>query len=407
VTDEKDDAFETPLPDIEGTWPAPPRTWSYSSLTAATACPRRWMLGRASYPKIWDKFGYPPRPVVPALAGSAMHHVLETIVGALHSHGCTSVNAPETVAVLKELGGYSALLQRAVDRELGKLEENPRAAPVFDAVATVLRQRIPEMRQQVQAVIARTELNPAPTGSGGAPPPEGRVPLAPGTHPEVELYVPALRFAGRADLLSLESDGCVLTDYKTGSPDPHHLEQLRIYALLWSRDEERNPTGVLADRLVIAYTTHDEVKAGPSEDDLDQLASTLATRVHDAETELSYRPPPAKPAPDMCRLCGVRHLCDDYWPSEAAAANSPAATAPGSFVDAEVSIVQRNGPRSWLVAFDRDDKTALLRTPGETTPFRPGDRVRILDVVHGQDDESETTILSMTQTSEAYVIRQQ
>lgn len=405
MTDGQDD-FKTPLPDIEGKWPALPGTWSYSSLTTATECPRRWMLSRASYPRVWDKFGYPPRPVLPALVGSAMHHVLETIVGALHVRGCASVNAPETVAVLKELGGYSALLQRAVDRQLDELEKNPRAAPAFDAVAMTLRQRIPEMRQHVQAVIARTELNPAPGSTGGGSPPEGRLPLAPGTHPEVELYVPALRFAGRADLLSLESDMCVLTDYKTGSPDPRHLEQLRIYALLWSRDEERNPTGVLAERLVIAYATHDEVHEGPTADELEQLASTITTRVRDAESELSRRPPPAKPAAEMCRLCAVRHLCNDYWPSEAAVANSPAGTPPGSFVDSEVSILRRNGPRSWLVALGPDDTTALLRTPSEAAPFRPGDQMRVLDVVHGEDEESETTILSMTQASEAYVIRQ-
>jgi PD-(D/E)XK nuclease superfamily len=399
------DAFQTPLPDVDGTWPPLPEWWSYSSLTAATECPRRWMLARASYPSVWERSGYPPRPGLPALAGSVIHGVLETVVGALHAKACGSVSDPQTVAVLKELGGYSSLLERAVDRELGQLDSNPRAVPVRDALATSLRQRIPEMRQRVQAVVARVTLNPAAVGVGDGRPPEDRLPLPKGTHPEVELRVPALRFTGRADLLSLEDDACTLTDYKTGSPDPHHIQQLRLYALLWSRDEELNPAHVLAERLVIAYATHDEEHEGPSAEELDHLASALAADVGDTEAELSRRPPPAKPAAEMCRLCAVRHLCDDYWPSEAATANSPSATPPGTFVDCETSIVQRNGPRSWLIALGPEDATALLRTPTEAAPFRTGDRVRLLDVVHGRDEDSDTTILTMTQTSEAYVVR--
>jgi hypothetical protein len=402
----EENGFRTPLPDVEGIWPRLPEVWSFSSLTEAVECPRRWTLARASYPKVWERSGYPARPVLPALVGSAVHHVLEVVLAKLHAERCSSVSDPRTASVLRELGGYTALLEDAVNRELERLRGNPRASQVFDALATALRQRIPEMRQRVQVVIARARLNPAPLGAGTGAPSQARLPLAKGTHPEVELRVPALRFAGRADLVSLEDDACTLTDYKTGSPDPHHLEQIRIYALLWTRDEELNPTGIPTARLVIAYATHDDVHGAPSSADLEEIAASLTARIRDAEDELSSRPPPAKPAAEMCRLCAVRHLCDDYWPSEAARTNSPAMAPPGSFVDCEATISQRNGPRSWLIALHPDESAALLRTASEATPFRAGDRVRLLDLVHGKDDDTDTTILTMTQMSEAYVVRE-
>src|SRR5205823_2534020 len=129
------------------------------------------------------------------------------------------------------------------------------------------------------------------------------------------------------------SDDCVLTDYKTGAPDEHHTDQLRLYALLWSRDEQVNPRRLRASSLVIAYTTHDELIDGPEQEELEALGNTLENRVSRAEGTLARRPPPAHPAPDMCRLCSVRQLCDDYWESEAALANSPHGAPSGSFVD--------------------------------------------------------------------------
>jgi hypothetical protein len=54
---------------------------------------------------------------------------------------------------------------------------------------------------------------------------------------------------------------------------------------------------------------------------------------------------------------------------------------------------------------ERDDSSALLRTPSEAASFRAGDRVRLLDLVHGKDEDNDATILTMTRMSEAYVVR--
>src|SRR5579859_4395809 len=102
--------FTAGVRDSDGRWPAPPRTWSYSSLRDATECPRRWMLSRATYPKIWSRWGYPPRPTLPILVGDVVHGILEVLVRSFREQGCTSLADPATVKVLKDLGGYTKLV---------------------------------------------------------------------------------------------------------------------------------------------------------------------------------------------------------------------------------------------------------------------------------------------------------
>lgn len=402
------DCFATALPGVDGVWPPPPSTWSYSSLREASECPRRWTLSRATYPGIWERPGYPQRPVLPAVIGNVMHWALETILVSLHGAGCTSITDPRTVAVLRDLGGYSVLLESGIDREVQRLAANPRAAQAVPSLETAMRLRVPEMRQRVQAVVGRATLNPADVGVGDsdATSPRQRGPLGEGTYPEVDLRVDRLRFTGRADLITIVDDECVLTDYKTGAPDADHLAQLRVYALLWSRDANLNPAVALASQLVIAYPTHDDIHDGPTSEELDLLERDLAARIADAEADLSRRPPPARPTAEMCRLCSVRHICEDYWPSEAAAANGPKAAEPGSFVDCELAVLQRNGPRSWLVALEHHGEArGLLRTPTAATTFRQGERLRILGVAYGRDEDTDTAILTLTQTSETFALR--
>ena len=42
---------DTAIEGISGLRPEVPALWSYSSLTTLEACPRRWMLERADYPR--------------------------------------------------------------------------------------------------------------------------------------------------------------------------------------------------------------------------------------------------------------------------------------------------------------------------------------------------------------------
>lgn len=392
--------IQTLVRDSNGQWPAPPRVWSYSSLREAEDCPRRWMLSRASYPTIWSHRGYPPRPTTSSLFGEVVHSVLETVLGELHAARCQSLGDPAAIEVLKELGGYSKMALCAIDERLSRLEGNPRIAARIEDLRTSLYSRVPEIRRLVQQIVSRTSLLPVKGVSAGPKSPSKRSALSPGSHPEVELRARDLRFVGRADLLSIVDGACEITDYKTGTPENHHADQLRTYALLWTRDVELNPCGLPVRRLVLAYPTRDCQVDPPTVAAIDGLAAEVEGRISQAEQYLEERPPPARPSPSMCRLCGVRQLCDDYW--NQLGDLMPPSSESFEWFDYEGIVVNQNGPRSWLL--QGNDATLLVRTSSETSDFHIGDRVRLLNLLRGRDADSPVSIGSLTQSSESFFL---
>ena len=393
-------SFTPRVRDSGGQWPAPPATWSYSSLRDATDCPRRWMLSRATYPGLWDRRGYPPQPSLTALAGDIIHATVDTVLTALRAHGCRTSADPAAVAVLKGIGGYTRLVEDGIAAALATLAGNPRAAGKTAALGTALQLKVPEMRQRIQSIIARAPVSLAADDPAAAAP--GRPgPLPAGSYPEADLRAPDLRLAGRADLLTVTADGCEITDYKTGSADPRHADQVRLYALIWSRDTALNPGGLPARRLILSYPSRDEEVQPPTAADLDALAADTAAQITAAETALRDRPPPARPSGVNCALCGVRQLCDDYW---AFLANRPAgeSRAPG-WLDFEGTAIRQNGPRSWLLASQADGSQLLLRTLTEQVPFAAGDRLRVLGLRHAAPDAA-VPAAAMTPMSEIFIL---
>jgi CRISPR/Cas system-associated exonuclease Cas4 (RecB family) len=230
-----------------------------------------------------------------------------------------------------------------------------------------------------------------------------RGPLVSGSYAEVELHAPRLRFVGRADLLSISDVAIEITDYKTGEPDPRHADQLRIYALLWKQDSDLNPAGTAATKLVIVYATKDEEYEAPSETDLEELREALTHRIDLAERDLALRPPPARPGPETCRHCSVKHMCEEYWsalPMNQTSISGEKAV----FIDCEGMVLGRNGPRSFVLESRQLSSEMLVRTPTESPSFTPGDRIRLVGVAHTQDDDAEQRVLTITQASEVFVI---
>jgi hypothetical protein len=235
-------------------WPALPREVSVSTLSEIESCPRRWALNSAEYPELWGRRGYPPRLSVPSLTGSVIHLTLQTITKALARAGCDSLQHEDAVQVMRSLGGYTKVINNCIERILQRFASNPRASPMMEIAVRTLQSRIPEMRAQVQTLLGRIKLQKSsPLGvlpdQGGRP----RTPLGPGTYPELELRVPRIGWHGVADLLLLSNNSCSIVDFKTGEPDDSHRFQLRVYALLWSRDVDLNPAGRKVDRLTLSY----------------------------------------------------------------------------------------------------------------------------------------------------------
>lgn len=397
--------FSTAVSGVAGVWPQLPSSWSYSSLSDAEECPRRWALTRASYPDIWKHGGYPPRPILPALAGDVIHRVLELILRGLRLYRCESLSDKRAIALLRELGGYTGLIENSINERLSRLKDNPRTEERLEDITTALRVRVPDMRQRVQAVLARTTIKVMPISEvADSQSSQMRTGLREGSYPEVELRAPTLRFVGRVDLLTIDATACAIVDYKSGMPNPGHAEQLAIYALLWSHDVELNPQRLPVGQMVLAYSTHDVVQPPPTTSELEGLATDLKARIATAENEQQMRPPPARPSPEACGFCSVRHLCEDYW-SALAIADSSGSIGETEFIDAEIEIVEQNGPRSWVVQASANSTPFLLRTYTEKAGFRARDRVRLIEVVRARDDESESIVITMTRTSEAYVLR--
>jgi len=400
------DGFLTDVVKTTGKWPLPPSWWSYSALKEVEQCPRRWMLRRASYPDIWTKRGYPELPTLPALVGDVIHRALELVIDALARRGCETANAPCAVQTMQELGGYTAVVSSAAESRLAVLEGNPRVQARVATLRQALDQRRPDMRRRVQAVISMTEMRPIDSEAVSADHvPGARVPLADGSHTEVELRAPVLGWMGRADLLTVLPTGCEITDYKTGSPDNDYVEQLQTYALLWSRDSDLNPSAQLASHLVLRFPSGDQVVPTPDAGKLRSIENDLTDRTTRAELELRKRPPAARPAVETCKGCSVRHLCSEYWGFLDHGGAAIDHQGEGQFGDVELKVIERHGARSWQVQVVHGSQAlgaVVLRTPSESVTFDIGSHQRILNAALGVDDDSNSPILTMTSASEAF-----
>ncbi|GAA0216659.1 PD-(D/E)XK nuclease family protein [Pseudomonas aeruginosa] len=390
------------------TWPAPPAVMSVSTYAEIEECPRRWALSSAEYPELWGGRGYPPKLQVAALAGSVVHLALEIIMKQLMRAGVPSLSDPSAPQVLRELGGYTRVVEECVARILKRYIDNPRASALMEHAQRALRGQVPTLRVRVQSILSRLRLPnsapPAPAASApksGGPPP--RLPLVNGIYPEVEVHAKSIGWKGKIDLLVLGDDACQITDFKTGATDEAHKFQVRTYAVMWRLDDELNPSGRVVDRLVLAYENQDVDVAPPITSEIDEISRELRARRQAAEAALAARPPSARPNTESCRYCGVRQLCDTYWASATQVVSDD-----GRYGDIELKITGRHGPTSWdaVVVRARDlpaKMPALLRVqqPGE---FKKGARVRVLDgaLAHDSEDDAAPAIVTLGVLSEAY-----
>lgn len=388
------------------TWPVPPAEMSVSTCAEIEECPRRWALSAAEYPELWNGRGYPPKLQVTALAGSVVHLALEVITKKFMRAGVTSLSDASAPQVLRELGGYTRVVEECVERILKRYVDNPRVAVLMEHAQRTLRGQVPTLRARVQSMLSRLRLPKSASSAVSAPKSSGpppRLPLVNGIHPEVEVRAKSIGWKGKVDLLVLGDDACEIIDFKTGAADEAHKLQVRAYAVMWRLDDELNPSGRAVDRLVLAYERQDVDVAPPSASEIDELGRELLARRQAAEAALTARPPSAHPNAKTCRYCGVRQLCDAYWASATQAVSDD-----GRFGDVELKIIGRHGPTSWdaVVVRARDLPTevpALLRLQ-QHGEFEEGTRVRVLDgaIARCSEDDTVHAIITLGVQSEAY-----
>lgn len=383
--------------------PGRPPTWSYSSLKEIETCPRRYGLSRAEYPDLWDERGYPRMPIPAAIKGDVVHGSLEVIVKAMVRARCPSTRSAEAVAVLRTLGGMTAVAERVLASQLAQLEGNPRlSGDRRERLTRALTDWVPEARTQIQTYLNRMELRPSSTPSpadstGSASYAEARFPARVGDHPEQRLIADDLRLKGRVDLLSVGAGGVEIIDFKTGAEDPGHHDQLRLYALLWVADDVVNPDGLPVISLVAAYPNHEVAVPVPSAAELATLREEVRTRVAAADDAASTDMPGAVVG-EHCKLCNVRGLCDVYW---ATSVRATAEVDDGAWYDIEGTVVGEHGVKSWILQEARTGLDILVRTPSPSHRLPVGSAVRILGARRTVDpDEDDALIAALASASE-------
>ena len=401
-------------------WHETPLSMSFSTLIELEKCPRRWVLTNAEYSNLWNNQGYPSLLQPSALEGTIVHLSLQKVTGALVENGCPSLADESAILTLRQLGGYSAIIINNLERVLLPYRENPRAAPVLDQIRTRLTARVPELRMKVQRFLAHIRLEPRAVMQREAkihPKDEFRSALQHGSYTEVLLQVPELGWRGFADIITLSATQCEIRDFKTGAPKEEHKDQLLIYALLWARDAVLNPSGRLANKLVLSYSNSDVEIPSPEATEIKSHEEKVKKRTAAVIADLQTGSPPARTNLENCIYCAVRHLCEEYW-LWLMRQYPKSELVEGRNVDIQIKLSRQHGPSSWdgEVEFGPTFKSGepiLLRTVNLAFDLRPGQRLRLLNVQVSIPSEEEDAnnrhrliVATMGARTEAFVYNQ-
>jgi len=389
-------------------WQAPPEWMNFHYLVRAEQCPRSAALRHATYSQLWNRRGYPDKPSLAALSGMVIHKAIARIVRALADSGIGSFDDPRSVAILKSLGGYSKVIAESVTDVFQSLAGNPRFELVRSSSLLRLNNRLPAIREQVQLQLSRLKwkLQPPPvelTENLDTDALESdRLPLEQGTHFEVELRHPGIKWRGFADLIELHDDFCTIEDFKSGEPSDDHLLQLQIYALLWSHDDELNPAKTAIDKLVICYPNGDRIvphdkKSGS------KLAQELQARTNAVRKAVSGPESQANLDAERCPQCDVRHLCSDYWTGTRLASVGGPGTKRVDIDDIQLALRSRKGQNAWSAECQLSNHVpvgspVLLRwTPKDFVvldQLLPGSEVRLSGALLSYSEDAKLQIVT-------------
>jgi CRISPR/Cas system-associated exonuclease Cas4 (RecB family) len=399
---------------------APPKRMSASTLKEIESCPRRYALLRASYPQIWNGFGYPPKPSLKALEGTIIHGSIERIVKALKQVNCPSISDALFVQTMRSLNGYSGVLEKQIEEVLTELIANPRFNSKTNEITNKLKNSLPILREQLQGQISKLNFDNEARIAGFSALDNQCRSLPNGIYSEVELNARELEWYGKVDYLYLSDDGCEIADFKTGERKPEHVFQIKIYNLLWLLDEKRNPNSVPVTRLTLSYKDGDFVVPPLEKNEVASFIDEVKERTNSAKSRILEPIPEARPELDNCSYCPVRQLCSDYWTQDTQNSLEEEKTLRSAAkkknkIDIEIELEHSIAEHLWyaktLISGSIAPQTRVLVRFAPTISPLPVEmksclRLRLLDVnlLEQKDEELSVMTASINWQSEIFIL---
>ncbi len=391
-------------------WAAPPAGFSFSSLHAIDACPRRWQMLRSE----WGEHArFPQRAHPKAVEGNIVHRALELLIRALGRAGRPALGSTAFREVIREMGFWE-LFRADIDEANAAAEAHPRAGGDY-----VIRTAPRELANRAIRLF-REQYVPASAQGGGEPSPVHPLRVHSGAGKtssraaastvnrdkrgllqqhltktgaltEVKLTHPLLAFSGFIDLVRMTRAGVEVVDFKTGKEKPEHIGQVYLYALLWWRE-----TGVIPVSVALQYLNHRKVVA-ITEAELVRTEQNLMVRITRTRCRLEQKPPEATVGED-CRYCEVRAHCDPGWRAIQSQQGHPKA----GTIDMEITVEGGVIATGFTGRLSKKKTVAVVYNAavGERLPlFGDGDRLRVLGGVVGDEGKS----LEVRAWTEVYV----
>jgi RecB family exonuclease len=396
-----------------------PGWMSFHVYRDAQRCPLSVALQRSSYRQLWDGSGYPTRPNAAAVSGLVVHEAAEAVMKEFAQAGVTSLMQPAAMKVLKELGGFTKVLDNLLVEFFTNQSNNPRFEQFREDLFRSLRVKLPQMRATLQALLVSHVWPPSRSSfesprmmnsNLGRVKSTQRSSLWDGTFIEVDLQDPVAKWRGRIDIIDVDEHGCAITDLKSGSAIDDHQEQLIVYAMLWSEDSDRNPSRLPVQKLQIIYASGAVAVAIPSDARMQSFRRGLMDSSESVRSALNAAVVPANPSRENCRHCPVKLICQPYWKSP------PRNASDEHLSNNQVSLIEARGDRAWLAkvdassALEANQKVVVRNYDGGKAfweEMKPGLSVRLTDGVLSSFDESDTPVINLSMMSEALFLSEQ
>jgi hypothetical protein len=196
---------------------------------------------------------------------------------ALREGRVNDIESEAGISILRGLRGFQGLITEAIKTVLRRNANNPRFAPHADRAKRDLERSIPQIRNYIKARLLTLDLHDNGEASLPMSSNDGRLGI--GLRTEVFLSVPNLRLNGVVDLIDVRDDHVRIIEYKSGDPSPSHVDQVRMYEVLWTEDRTKNPETKPVQSIILQYPRHSQEMFPLSEQEICSFRVTLVKRI--------------------------------------------------------------------------------------------------------------------------------